>query len=224
MKNPVTLLETAFSYKFKDDSLAKLALTHCSADPVNNERLEFLGDAILGFTIAAQLYKLYPDASEGDLSRMRASLVNQQSLANIATGLKLGDLLILGPGELKSGGRQRESILSDAVEAVFGAVYLDGGLEACSKVILSVYGDMTVPTGEQDKRKDAKTRLQELLQSKSLALPVYEIITIDGEAHQQTFVVNCQIALLKKATKGVGSNRKIAEQQAAERALQALGL
>jgi len=224
MNNPVTLLETAFSYKFKDKSLAQLALTHCSADPMNNERLEFLGDAILGFTIAAQLYKLYPDAPEGELSRMRASLVNQQSLADIATRLQLGELLILGPGELKSGGRQRESILSDAVEAVFGAVYLDGGLEACSKVVLSVYGDMTVHKGEQDKRKDSKTRLQELLQAKSLALPVYEIISIDGEAHQQTFVVTCQIALLKKATKGVGSNRKIAEQQAAERALQALGL
>lgn len=224
MNNPVTLLESAFSYKFKDKSLALLALTHRSADPVNNERLEFLGDAILGFTIAAQLYNLYPDAPEGELSRMRASLVNQQSLADIATRLQLGELLILGPGELKSGGRQRESILSDAVEAVFGAVYLDGDLEACRKVVLSVYGDMTVHTGEQDKRKDSKTRLQELLQAKSLALPLYEIISIDGEAHQQTFVVTCQIALLKKATKGVGSNRKIAEQQAAERALQALGL
>lgn len=224
MTSSVFQLETAFSYQFNNHALAQLALTHRSAEPINNERLEFLGDAILGFTIAAELYKRYPDAPEGDLSRMRARLVNQQSLVDIANRLQLGELLILGPGELKSGGRQRLSILSDSVEAVFGAVYLDGGLELCSQVILSVYGDMFADSGEEEKSKDAKTRLQELLQAKSLALPQYEIISIDGEAHQQTFVVGCQIALLKQVTKGAGSNRKIAEQQAAERTLQALGL
>ncbi len=224
MISAIGQLETAFSYQFRDQELAQLALTHRSADSNNNERLEFLGDAILGFTIAAELYKRFPNAPEGELSRLRARMVNQQSLADIANRLQLGELLILGPGELKSGGRQRISILSDAVEAVFGAIYLDGGLEVCSTVILSVYGEMFTDSGDEDRSKDAKTRLQEILQAKSLALPQYEIISIDGEAHQQTFVVTCQIALLKQATRGAGSNRKIAEQQAAQKALQALGL
>ncbi len=224
MTNAIAKLETAFSYQFKSRALAQLALTHRSAEPSNNERLEFLGDAILGFTIAAELYRRYPDAPEGELSRLRARLVNQQSLADIANRLQLGELLTLGPGELKSGGRQRVSILSDVVEAVFGAIYLDGGLEVCNSVILSTYGAQLADGGSEEKSKDAKTRLQELLQAKSLALPHYEIISIDGEAHQQTFMVSCQIALLKQATNGVGSNRKVAEQQAAEKALQALGL
>lgn len=224
MPSSIKKLERAFSYKFFDQMLAQLALTHRSANAHNNERLEFLGDAILGFTVAAELYKRYPDAPEGDLSRMRAHLVNQQSLAAIANRLQLGDLLILGPGELKSGGRQRISILSDSVEAVFGAIYIDGGLEACSRVILEVYSDMFVVTGQDERRKDPKTRLQEFLQAKSLDLPLYEVISIDGEAHQQSFLVSCQISLLAEATQGVGSNRKIAEQQAAEKALAALGL
>ena len=224
MTNAIAKLEKAFSYQFHSQALAQLALTHRSAEASNNERLEFLGDAILGFTIAAELFRRYPDAPEGELSRLRARLVHQQSLADIANRLQLGELLILGPGELKSGGRQRVSILSDVVEAVFGAIYLDGGLEVCNAVILSTYGDLLAQGGSEEKSKDPKTRLQELLQAKSLALPSYDIISIDGEAHQQTFVVSCQIALLKQATRGVGSNRKIAEQQAAEKALQALGL
>ena len=224
MSVSVQQLERAFSYSFADQSLAQLALTHSSAGAASNERLEFLGDAILGFVIAAQLYERYPEAPEGELSRMRASLVNQQSLADIAASVQLGELLILGPGELKSGGRSRTSILSDAVEAVLGAIYLDGGLEAARQTILQIYGNMLQSTGQAERRKDAKTRLQEFLQSKSLALPVYEVLSIEGEDHCQTFVVRCQIDLLKQATQGSGSNRKLAEQQAAEKALLALGL
>lgn len=224
MSVSVQQLERAFSYSFLDQSLAQLALTHSSAGSTSNERLEFLGDAILGFVIAAALYERYPDAPEGELSRMRASLVNQQSLADIAASVNLGELLILGPGELKSGGRSRISILSDAVEAVLGAIYLDGGLEAARKTILQIYGKMLLSTGQAERRKDAKTLLQEFLQSKSLALPVYEVLSIEGEDHCQTFVVRCRIDLLKQATEGSGSNRKLAEQQAAEKALSALGL
>ncbi len=224
MSVSVQKLERAFSYSFTDQSLAQLALTHSSAGANSNERLEFLGDAILGFVIAAQLYERYPEAPEGELSRMRASLVNQQSLADIAASVQLGELLILGPGELKSGGRSRTSILSDAVEAVLGAIYLDGGLEAARQTILQIYGTMLQSTGQEERRKDAKTRLQEFLQSKSLALPVYEVLSIEGEDHCQTFVVRCQIDLLKQATQGSGSNRKLAEQQAAQKALLALGL
>jgi len=165
MTNAIAKLETAFSYQFQSQALAQLALTHRSAEANNNERLEFLGDAILGFTIAAELFRRYPDAPEGELSRLRARLVNQQSLADIANRLQLGELLILGPGELKSGGRQRVSILSDVVEAVFGAIYLDGGLEKCNSVILATYGELLADGGSEEKSKDAKTRLQELLQA-----------------------------------------------------------
>lgn len=217
-------LEKAFSYSFADQSLARLALTHSSADASSNERLEFLGDAILGFVIAAELFERHPDATEGELSRLRASLVNQQSLADIANALHLGELLILGPGELKSGGRTRASILSDAVEAVLGAIYLDGGLDSVRQAILKIYGNLISNIGREERRKDAKTRLQEFLQSKSMALPVYEVLSISGEDHQQTFVVSCQITLLHEPTSGSGRNRKLAEQQAAEKALSALGL
>src|SRR5690606_8944676 len=137
-----TSLEKALGYSFSDPELAQLALTHRSADRVNNERLEFLGDAILGFVIADELLQRYPQASEGDLSRQRSALVNKQTLADLALTLGLGPLLILGPGELKSGGRQRASILADAVEAVVGAVYVDGGMQQCRPVILRLYGDL----------------------------------------------------------------------------------
>tara|TARA_R110002167_G_scaffold14850_2_gene59799 strand:- start:782 stop:1456 length:675 start_codon:yes stop_codon:yes gene_type:complete len=224
MPVPVKQLEKAFSYSFTDQGLAQLALTHSSAGALSNERLEFLGDAILGFVIAAELYARYPEAPEGELSRMRASLVNQHSLAGIATSVKLGELLILGPGELKSGGRTRASILSDAVEAVLGAIYIDGGLESARQTVLKIYGELLDNTGQAERGKDSKTRLQEFLQSKSLPLPLYEVLSIEGEDHLQTFVVACQIDLLKQATNGCGSNRKLAEQQAAEKALLALGL
>lgn len=229
MATRVRQLEKGIAYQFSDQSLAELALTHRSADKHNNERLEFLGDAILGFIIADELLRRNPQAPEGELSRQRSRLVNQQTLADLAAGLQLGELLVLGPGELKSGGRQRISIIADAVEAVLGAIYLDGGLEACRKVILLLYRDLLYRdlldlgtpgiTG-----KDSKTRLQELLQAKALPLPVYKVMSIDGEAHEQIFVVSCTISMLPGHTIGKGSNRRVAEQQAAENALQALGL
>ncbi|MCB1664435.1 MAG: ribonuclease III [Pseudomonadales bacterium] len=222
MSVPVSQLEKALSYPFADPSLALRALTHSSAGSDNNERLEFLGDAVLGFVVAAELFRRHPEAPEGELSRMRAALVNQQSLADIATRLQLGDLLTLGPGERKAGGRSRASILSDALEAVFGAICLDGGLEAARKVILAAYGEALASGARVERAKDPKTRLQELLQAKGKSLPVYEVLNIEGEDHQQTFHVSCQVPLLRHCTEGRGRNRKLAEQEAAEKALKAL--
>ena len=220
----VRQLEKNFSYRFADRTLAELALTHRSAARVNNERLEFLGDAILGFLIADELLRRFPESSEGALSRKRSLLVNQQTLAEIAVRLELGEILVLGPGELKSGGKTRESILADAVEAVIGAIYLDGGLEVCRKVVLSLYYDLLDNDSSSVTAKDSKTRLQELLQAKCLPLPVYKVLSIDGEEHQQNFLVSCQISLLSECTLGQGVNRRVAEQQAASQALEALGL
>ncbi|MDP1930335.1 MAG: ribonuclease III [Gammaproteobacteria bacterium] len=224
MTTSVRKLEKGIAYCFSNQSLAELALTHRSANKQNNERLEFLGDAILGFTIADELLRRNPAAPEGELSRLRSQLVNQQKLANIAVQLQLGELLVLGPGELKSGGRRRISILADAVEAVIGAIYLDGGLESCRSVILQLYRDQLEDDSTGIRGKDPKTRLQELLQAKGLELPVYKVLSIGGEAHEQTFVVSCAISMLTEHTIGSGSNRRIAEQQAAKNALQALGL
>ena len=220
----VRQLEKNFSYRFANRALAELALTHRSAARVNNERLEFLGDAILGFLIADELLRRFPESPEGALSRKRSLLVNQQTLADIAVRLELGEILVLGPGELKSGGKERESILADAVEAVIGAIYLDGGLEVCRKVVLSLYYDLLDNDSSSVTAKDSKTRLQELLQAKCLPLPVYKVLSIDGEEHQQSFLVSCQISLLSECTLGEGVNRRVAEQQAAGRALEALGL
>ena len=220
----VRQLEKNFSYRFADRTLAELALTHRSAARVNNERLEFLGDAILGFLIADELLRRFPESSEGALSRKRSLLVNQQTLADIAVRLELGEILVLGPGELKSGGKERESILADAVEAVIGAIYLDGGLEVCRKVVLSLYYDLLDNDSSSVTAKDSKTRLQELLQARCLPLPVYKVLSIDGEEHQQNFLVSCQISLLSECTLGQGVNRRVAEQQAASQALEALGL
>ena len=219
-----TSLEKALGYSFSDPALAQLALTHRSADRVNNERLEFLGDAILGFVIADELLQRYPQASEGDLSRQRSALVNKQTLADLALTLGLGPSLILGPGELKSGGRQRASILADAVEAVVGAVYIDGGMQQCRPVILRLYGDLLSSQQATNSAKDPKTQLQEVLQAKGEELPVYQVSSINGEEHSQTFVVTCQISLLPAATTGTGSNRRLAEQDAAAKALRLLGL
>lgn len=224
MSAAIRQLEKGIAYGFSNQSLADLALTHRSASKHNNERLEFLGDAILGFAIADELLRRNPQAPEGELSRLRSRLVNQQTLANLAARLQLGELLVLGPGELKSGGRKRVSILADAVEAIVGAIYLDGGLEACRAVILMLYRDLLDDDSLDVTGKDAKTRLQELLQARGLPLPLYSVSSVDGDAHEQTFVVSCEISLLEKHTVGRGSNRRLAEQQAARNALQALGL
>lgn len=211
-------------YRFADPVLLISALTHRSAGGVNNERLEFLGDAVLGLVIAEALYKRYPDASEGELSRLRASLVRKQTLAELARDLELGDCLRLGSGELKSGGYRRDSILADALEAVFGAVYLDGGFAACAALIHALYAERLSQLPERPLAlKDPKTRLQEHMQGRHLGLPEYHVLSVDGDAHAQVFQVECRVERLGEATVGYGSSRRRAEQQAALQMLALLG-
>lgn len=201
---------------FDKPQLFTRALTHRSASSNNNERLEFLGDSILGFVIAEQLYNLFPDAPEGVLSRMRANLVNQRSLAEIAREHQLGDYLLLGSGELKSGGFDRDSILSDAVEAIIAALYQDQGMDMCQKWIPKLFDGKLKSLSLGSGHKDPKTRLQEFMQSKKLDLPQYELLTASGLAHEQTFKVQCKISLLPTPSIGAGVTRKGAEQAAAE--------
>lgn len=202
--------------QFNDPGLLKRALTHRSADAKHNERLEFLGDSILGYVIAECLYKKFPDADEGVLSRFRSSLVNQTSLATIARSLELGDYLIMGSGELKSGGYRRDSALSDAMEAIMGALVLDQGMEACRNWILQLFRAAIEPLSLENRNKDPKTRLQEIMQARGLPLPEYTLLTQKGQPHDQLFRVICKIALLKEVVQGEGSSRKKAEQEAAE--------
>jgi len=213
-------------YKFKNQELFRLALSHRSAGKDNNERLEFMGDSILGFIIADTLYQRFPEASEGELSRLRAGLVQKSTLADVAKELELGEILILGGGELKSGGSRRESILADALEALISAVYIDAGMEVCRAKILQWFAsrlDALEQAGSLPD-KDSKTRLQEFLQAKKLDLPSYELKEIHGKEHQQSFIVNCHIPLLKEPVCGEGNSRRDAEQAAAERALKLLKL
>jgi len=216
-KSNLSRLEKAIDYKFNNISLLKDAVTHRSAGANNNERLEFLGDSILNFVIAADLFERYPKSSEGDLSRLRASLVNKEGLYIVSQELKLGDYLILGSGELKSGGYRRNSILADTVEAVFGAVYIDNGFDCCRTLILQLYHYQLENIPDADSLKDPKTRLQELLQSRKFGLPEYEVVDIVGKAHNQQFSVSCKIDKLDLLTQGKASNRRKAEQQAAEK-------
>lgn len=212
-------LSRALGYTFSRPSLLENALTHRSYGRNNNERLEFLGDAILGFVVAAELYRRFPEMDEGTLSRRRAALVKKESLAELARGLGLGDYLRLGSGELKSGGHRRESILADALEAVLGAVYLDAGMGDVYPLIVALYGDrLDIRTTEQE-LKDPKTRLQEHLQARGLALPAYDVVEVGGEAHDQTFVVECRIEEPALLVTGRGSSRRKAEQEAARGAL-----
>jgi len=207
-------------YQFVQPQLLQRALTHRSYSAAHNERLEFLGDSVLNCTIAKYLYDTYPDLPEGDLSRLRSNLVNQQTLAILAQQLNLGEQLQLGEGERKSAGHRRPSILADGLEALFGAVLLDADFTAAEKVILGLYVPFISRTDLKTLGKDAKTLLQENLQSRKLALPQYNVIEIQGEAHAQTFVVSCEIAQLGLTTQGEGASRRIAEQIAAERAFQ----
>jgi ribonuclease-3 len=213
---------------FRNPALVKRALTHRSAEADNNERLEFLGDSVLGFVIAERLYGKFAEADEGVLSRLRATLVNQTALANIARKLNLGDYLILGSGELKSGGYRRDSILSDALEALIGALLVDQGMDACRHWILSLFAEQIENLSLQDWKKDPKTRLQELMQARGLELPVYILKAVVGQPHDQNFLVECRVPLVSETCEGSGSSRKKAEQQAAERMLaklsQELGL
>lgn len=215
-------LKRKLDYRFRNADLLRVALTHRSSTGESNERLEFLGDAVLDLVISEVLFRSHATASEGDLSRLRASLVKDETLAELAAGLGLGDLLVLGSGERKTGGHRRESILADALEAIFGAVYLDSGFDAARAVIETAYGDRLrnfPPIGDL---RDAKTRLQELLQAQGLGLPAYELVETTGKAHRRVFAVSCTVDGIPEATRGTGTTRRKAEQQAAESMLAAL--
>jgi ribonuclease-3 len=215
-------LYRVLGYRFTDEGLLEQALTHRSAGGLNNERLEFLGDSILGFVIANELYSRFQDASEGQLSRLRASLVKRDTLAKLASQCAIGDYLNLGPGELRSGGQARASILSDALEAILAAIYLDSDYGTTRQVILSLFGPILNKLDLDAQQKDPKTRLQELLQARKIALPSYEIIETSGSPHDQLFVVRCVIDELKLQKQGTGSSRRRAEQAAAASILQEL--
>lgn len=209
-------------YTFNDPDLLEQALTHRSFASRNNERLEFLGDGILNFVIADELYHRYGDVQEGDLSRLRANLVNKESLAVIANQLKLGEVIKLGSGELKSGGFRRPSILADAVESILGAVYLDGGFQHCRELIIRLYQQQLASPTDLQQLKDPKTRLQELLQGRHIPLPRYEVVDISGQAHAQVFKVQCKVEKLSIDVAGQGRSRRKAEQDAAQQAIEAV--
>ena len=216
-------LTKQLGYEFTDKSLLRLALTHRSASANHNERLEFLGDSVLGFVVAELLYTQRRKSTEGDLSRLRASMVSKPALAAPARAIGLGEYLNLGSGESKSGGRERVSILADAVEAVIAAVYLDGGLSAATAFIRRLVAIDENSGHKPSAEKDSKTALQELLQARKTALPVYDIVSIEGAAHEQVFRVECRIEGVAETFDGVGESKKEAEQAAAERALLVLG-
>ena len=208
-------LEKNIGYDFNDKGLLEQALTHRSTGSKNNERLEFLGDGILNFVIAAAIYKCKPRAPEGEMSRLRAHLVRKETLADVGRELNVGDFLRLGGGELKSGGYRRDSTIADCVEAILGAIYLDNGFSACEQVILSLFKTRLDDLPDLSDLKDPKTRLQEFLQSKGKPLPEYEIIEISGKEHEQVFKVKCTAIASADPTIGKASSRKAAEQDAA---------
>lgn len=211
-------------YTFSNEALLGQALTHRSADANNNERLEFLGDGVLNFVIAGELFHLKPLFNEGELSRMRATLVRKETLAEIAAELELGAHLKLGSGELKSGGYERDSILGDTVEAILGAIYLDGGFEKCRDAIRSLYTTRLSHLPDVNKLKDPKTRLQEYLQSRQLPVPEYSVLEKTGKAHEQQFLVQCSIKALNATTKASALGRRRAEQRVAELMLEKLSV
>ena len=196
-----------------------LALTHRSRGSKNNERLEFLGDSILGMVISTDLFRRFPEHREGTLTRLRASLVKGDTLSKIAKELNLEEYILLGAGELKSGGFRRSSTLADAVEALIGAIYLDSDLATAEKFILELYKDRLTSCNPEDILKDPKTRLQEYLQARNLPLPDYEVVAVTGKEHQQTFTVACDISLLENTVEATGKSRRKAEQAAAEKAM-----
>lgn len=211
-------------YTFSDTDLFEHALTHRSVSGKhNNERLEFLGDAILGMIIAEDLYQRFETAKEGELTRLRSRIVRGKTLAEIGKELELGEFLKLGGGELKSGGHRRESTLSDTVEAIIGAVYIEAGLEPCRTMVLGLFSSRLEALDLTNLQKDPKTRLQEFLQSRKCPVPDYQIISTTGEAHDQTFEIECLVEGLPKKLKGIGTSRRAAEQQAAAKALAKLG-
>lgn len=221
VKQPDQLQKT-LGLEFCDETLFVTALSHRSVGSANNERLEFLGDSILGFVIAEDLFQRFPDADEGILSRFRASLVNQKTLATIAREYQLGDYLLLGPGELKSGGYRRDSILSDALEAVMGALFKDQGYDASKAWILALFASRLESLSIESWEKDPKTKLQELLQSRKRNLPEYLVVSQSGPPHNQKFEVECVLKELGLKTDGIGGSRKKAEQAAAKEMIESL--
>ena len=211
-------LSRIIHYTFNDPSFMIMALTHRSFSSQHNERLEFLGDSVLSFLIANELYKRFPRIDEGDLSRLRAQLVKESSLSMIATSMGLGDFIRLGEGELKSAGWRRPSILADTFESIIGAIYLDGGIEPTHEFVLRFFETQLNEIDPKLIQKDPKTLLQELLQSKKSDLPIYTVVSIEGEAHSQTFTIECIIKKSNIKTQGVGNSRRIAEQEAASKA------
>lgn len=209
-------------YPFNNPALLTQALTHRSFSGINNERLEFLGDGALNFIIAHQLYQRFSKLPEGDLSRLRAALVKESTLSEIAFSLNIGDALKLGEGELKSAGWRRPSILADALEAIVGAVYVDGGYAAAEALVLKLFEEKLAIIDPKIIDKDAKSQLQEYLQGKKIELPDYKVVSIEGEAHAQTFKMECVIEKMNITTVGEGTSRRIAEQQAAQLALEAI--
>lgn len=222
MKNAAAWLRDALDYECRDPALLEAALTHRSAGGPHNERLEFLGDAVLNCAIAMMIFREFGSADEGDLSRFRASLVSGEALAVIAAEIHLGDQLRLGSGELKSGGFRRKSILADTLEALFGAIYLDGGFDAAARVIERLFVARLDRLPSAAELKDPKTRLQEALQARGLPLPVYAVEVVSGEAHNQSFEVSCSVDVLELRGIGKGASRRRAEQAAASELLQIL--
>lgn len=222
MKKAQSWLQHTLDYRFRDVGLFEQALTHRSASGESNERLEFLGDAVLDTVVSEVVFRAFPNAPEGDLSRLRSSLVKDTALARLAVELGLGDWLILGSGERKTGGHRRASILADALEALFGAVYLDAGFEASRTLIEKAFGDRFLDLPDPKELRDPKTRLQEWLQARQLNLPDYQLVDISGQAHAQTFEVQCTVDGIETTTRGSGSSRRQAEQRSARAMLETL--
>jgi ribonuclease-3 len=212
----IPALERRIGHRFASPALLEQALTHRSFGSPHNERLEFLGDGVLGCAIAEELCARFPELDEGSLSRLRAELVRQAALAEVARALGLAEFLRVGEGEAASGGVTRTSILADALEAVYGAVFQDGGYETARRVILRTYGARLEHIDASEPPKDAKTRLQEYLQARHMKLPAYQVVAVRGAAHRQTFDVECRVAELELAAQGTGASRRAAEQKAAE--------
>lgn len=215
-------LERALGHRFVRPELLQQALTHRSHGSPHNERLEFLGDSILNCIVASLLFERFQNLREGELSRLRASLVRQDTLAELAQGLKLGDYLRLGEGELKSGGFRRPSILADGLEAIIGAIYLDAGFDLARGFVERIFGSLMAAIDPRQSAKDAKTELQELLQARKLPLPTYVLVATRGEAHAQEFEVECAVSGLGIAVSGSGNSRRSAEQAAARNAIDAM--
>jgi ribonuclease-3 len=215
-------LQKRLGYRFTQQPLLARALTHRSFGAEHNERLEFLGDAVLNLAVSSLLYERFSGSDEGDLTRVRAHLVREDSLHRVALGLGLPEVLRLSDGEARGGGAQRPSILADAVEAIIGAVYLDGGFAPASEIVRTLFGDIIQATEAESWSKDAKTELQEWLQARRFAVPAYRIVATRGQAHAQTFEVECAVAALGLAERGEGKSRRTAEQEAARRLLESL--